>query len=296
MRYSIRKVVCRLLSFILFAVILASCKEDIDKDLAISSKPTITEFIQQNPSRFSEIGKLFERVKLGNKKDGSTLASVLSCRGVYTVFLPNNQGVAKYLEEHGCATVEELPDSLAELVTYSCIIDNHGNTSYSEAEFPTPGSFAQGDLNNRNLTCAQVVTEDQSTQYLISGTATTVETDIELSNGTVHEVDGVISPSYLSVYELVRNADNMHIMSRLLEMPVGMQPFHNLRETSLMRRYRTKPRKTALVTTSTKFMYTQTNASSIVTQDSLKLTPCSKTVKRKGAGDCLPRRLTKKAS
>ena len=74
-----------------------SCSEKIDEgNFAIAKEQTINDYLGTS-KEFSQIKSVFDRVRLGNKSNASTLAAVLSARGNYTVFAPTNEAMAAYV-------------------------------------------------------------------------------------------------------------------------------------------------------------------------------------------------------
>lgn len=200
------------LSFgMLFGV--TSCSETIDEgNFAIKTEQTATDYIIDNPDRFSSFKAIIDRVQLGAKDEGSMISAVLAARGNYTIFAPNNNAISAYMQKNGIASLETMSDTVARLIAYSCIIDNEDNAAYETPDFPTPGSFAMTNLNNRALTSVL----DSMGVFIISGNAHVVKENIEVSNGMIHEVDSVIAPSSNSIYELVADAGNMRIFAYLM--------------------------------------------------------------------------------
>ena len=198
-------------------VLLTSCKEDISEDnYSIKTQETMSEYLANNPAKYSSLKHIFDIVKLGNSADASSLTSVLSARGNYTLFAPNNEAVDAYVKTLGLNSVDELSYEQAQLIAYSCLIDNGDDAAYEESEFPTPGTFAIPNFNDRLLSCAQDTTGGVSS-YIINGNARVAQTNTEVSNGMIHEVTSVIAPSSDNVYELIASADNMKIISHLIE-------------------------------------------------------------------------------
>lgn len=157
-----------------------SCSEDINEgDYAIAKKQTVTEYLKSQP-QFTDICALFERVKLGNSADASVLASVMSARGNYTVFAPNNEAVEAYMRKVGANSLAELSDEDAGIIALNCVIDNGSESAYESADFPTPGTFAYSNLNDRTLTSA-MDTIGNDIVYVINGTSQVVKADVELS-------------------------------------------------------------------------------------------------------------------
>lgn len=121
-----------------FLFALGGCKETIDEgNFAIKTEQTVTDYLAGTPDRFSDIKSIFDRVRLGRSSEASSLTSVLSARGNYTVFAPNNAAVRNHIKSLGVNTPDELSYEQAELIAKSCIIDNGELSAYEEAVFPS---------------------------------------------------------------------------------------------------------------------------------------------------------------
>ena len=200
-----------------------SCSEKIDeRNFAIAKEQTISDYLGSKPE-YSQIKSVFDRVRLGNKGNASTLAAVLSARGNYTVFAPTNDAMSAYVTKvlGESKSVADLTDEQAQLIAYSCVIDNGNESAYDSPVFPTKGgAFAKGDLNDRSITSEEVtdsLKKPAVSYYLINGTSRVVKSDTKLSNGYVHSVASVIAPSNQSVSGLIEGTANMRIMGTLLQ-------------------------------------------------------------------------------
>jgi hypothetical protein len=136
-----------------------------------------------------------------------------------------------------------LTDEQAELLAYSCVIDNGDQEGYQSTEFPTAATFNLSNLYDRLLSCAEVtgdidtvqrVVYDELTQlpqldangdtvyayypvyYNIEKTSRVIITDLEASNGWMHVVADVIAPTSDLIFDVIQKQDNMKIMGRLL--------------------------------------------------------------------------------
>ena len=146
---------------------LSSCTEEIDEsNFAIAQKQTVSEYVASVDS-FSSIKSLFDRVKLGRGEDASSLTSVLSARGNYTVFLPGNFAFKQYLDSIGVADVASLSDDQADVIANSCVIDNGTMSAYESADFPRKGSFKLPNLKSRLVDCYM----DEDGEHIIGGKA-----------------------------------------------------------------------------------------------------------------------------
>ncbi len=210
---------------LLAPVALSGCKEDISEDAyAVKTEQTMVERISDE-AQLTSIKSVFQRVRLGNTSNASTLYSVLSARGNYTVFAPTNDALAAYVNKvtaGASSDVNALTYEQAKHIALNCIIDNGSSEAYETADFPTDGTnFALSTLGDRRISCTngqnQATPEDQDDYYFItSDSAKVISANMEVSNGVLHIVDKVIAPSTKSVYDLICDAGNMKIMSRLL--------------------------------------------------------------------------------
>lgn len=230
-KHIIFKKIAGALSLAVIAVMplgMAGCQETIDSsNFAIADEPTVYDYLA-NDERFSDIVAIFNRVKTVDVPDGSnytssSIANTLQTRGNYTCFIPTNDAVRAYVQElTGSTDVASLSDEQAENIAKNCLIDNGDLAAYESPDFPTNGSFAISNMADRILTCQQVSPEGEETTeeayYMINGEARVLEVDIQVSNGYVHVIDHVIAPSSNTVADMIKQAGNMRIFGRLLEV------------------------------------------------------------------------------
>ena len=189
-----------------------ACTEEIDSsNFAIKNEQTAADFLDTHPE-FSLITELFHEVTLGQSEGASSLYSVLSARGNYTVFLPTNAAVEAYMAQVGAGSLAELNAEQRDLIAKSCIIDNGNTTAYETPDLPVKGSLALPNLHDRLLTC----TMDEQSRYTINGTSMIVDEDNEVSNGFIHVVDVAVAPSSMTLDRLIAAADNMKVFHYLL--------------------------------------------------------------------------------
>ena len=200
----------------IFSVSLFSqtaCTEEIDEsNFAIKNELTAADYISSEKD-LSSIEALFKRVRLGNTDGASSLYNVLTTRGNYTLFLPNNEAVQKYLDDNGLTSIDELSQEQLELITKNCIIDNGSNPAIETAMLPIKGAINIPNLNNRLLSCLL----DDESAYHINGKSTIIKEDLEVSNGFIHIVESVIAPSSLTLDRQIKAASNLKVFHYLME-------------------------------------------------------------------------------
>ena len=189
-----------------------ACTETIDvSDRYTYSDLTIINYLEKN-EQFTEYLDLLGLVKV-SKRTESSLKQLLSARGHYTVFAPNNVAIAKYLDqlvERGVISEpswdafddQKKLDSIRKVIVFNSIIDGSDQSgdlssfpTYSTSEFPDPNDeFAKPNMNDRKLTVTYGATPSD---IFINGTCEVhpVNRDKSLLNGYVHEMNDVIAPS-----------------------------------------------------------------------------------------------------
>ena len=101
---------------------LTGCTEDIDEsNYAIAEEQTVTDFLSTTDS-LSKIKAIFDRVRLGNDEQASSLTSVLSARGNYTLFVPSNAAIDAYIASLGVAPCPTSRHSLSQTVVSSTTV------------------------------------------------------------------------------------------------------------------------------------------------------------------------------
>lgn len=193
-----------------------SCKENVDDSAyKISSKKLILELIKADTTQYSGILKLFNEVKLGLSSNASTLSSVLSSRGNYTVFIPTNEALNTFLHEKlGINSIDELTPLQKKTIAYNCIIDNGDQSAYELSDFSANNStFNKATLDDRRLTSVQ----KSDGNYYVNADSKIIASNLEASNGMMHVVDHVIYPTVESLPEIIAAAPNMRIMGELLK-------------------------------------------------------------------------------
>lgn len=86
-------------SLLLLLSLTHACQEDIDmSNRYIFEEQTVLSFLEEEPSaQFSEYVKLLKEVPISNQSH-SSVAQLLSVRGHYTCFAPNDQAIRDYLD------------------------------------------------------------------------------------------------------------------------------------------------------------------------------------------------------
>ncbi len=180
---------------IFFLLIFLSC-EEIAPDLhhLDSEQQTIMEFIsdERNKDRYSHFSEIAELAGLRN---------ILSVRGPYTLFLPENSAVQEYLSELGISSPEQMDPEKAKELVYNHLID----------VMISSGSIGLGALEKANALGDFLSSEFVGPDIYINKESMIIRRDIFTANGVVHAIDKVIKPVHDPVGEVLASLDGYSI-------------------------------------------------------------------------------------
>jgi uncharacterized surface protein with fasciclin (FAS1) repeats len=187
-------------SGIILIACLNSCKRE---HLTLNTTSTVNmyDYLQQN-SQFS----LFKQIV-----DKAGYASFLNTYGTYTLFVPNNDGVNKYLKATGKASVDAIDAATAKgLVGITLIADTLSTQYFSDGKLRTPSTLGQylitGAVNAAGVT-----------NITINKQANLVTGNIKVGNGVVHVIDNVLVPAALTLAQTVEQNPKFSIFTAALK-------------------------------------------------------------------------------
>lgn len=154
-----------------------ACSDDDDAmEPVMVETNTIADFVASNDD-YSSLAAALEVAGLTATLDGSTN---------YTVFAPDNDAFAAFLDDNDFASLDEVP---VDLLTQ--VLLNHVQMGELMAADLSTGyieSMATGSASEENLSM-YINTEDG---VMINGVATVTTANVEVDNGVIHAVDAVI--------------------------------------------------------------------------------------------------------
>ena len=218
-RKNVRGIFLSLATVLIALITISSCSDNVDESNLYVFKGKSAYTFMKNTDDLTSFAYLLERVKL-SKRSNSHFSELLSSRGNYTVFAPNNQAIQTFLDSVYNTPnfdITQIEDTVAEFVVRNAIIDNGESNAYLSTELEE-GTLNLPNMNNRYL---QVNFKGDSvtgkTAIIINNKSTIVSSDNEVSNGYVHVLDRVIDMSSSSLPDLINQTPNLRIFSRMLE-------------------------------------------------------------------------------
>ena len=186
---------------------MVACTDDIDKSNRFTfTGETVADYLMNRSDRYSHITTLFER---------AGLFSLLNTYGQFTLFLPDNEAVEKYVAEQdsiywatkdtpdfintgiSSPLVEDLSDSIVNIIARTHIVES----AISMADMGE-GALPDRNFNYRFLGVNYVV-KGENYYIMLNNSAAIIDGDNQVENGVIHHVDKVVAPSQKNVPELI---------------------------------------------------------------------------------------------
>lgn len=161
----------------LFFLAFTACSDDDD----VSTPPvvetnTIADFVAAN-SNYSSLAAALEVTGLTSTLDGTEN---------YTVFAPDNDAFAAFLEDNGFSSLNEVPTAVLTQVLLNHV--QQGEIMAADLSTGYIESMATGGASEENL--SMYINVDDG--VMVNGVATVTTADVEVDNGIIHAVDAVI--------------------------------------------------------------------------------------------------------
>ena len=196
----------RILYILALVLSMVACTEEIDKSNRYTfTGETVADYLLNRSDSYSHFINLLKKAEL---------FSLLNTYGQFTLFLPDNEAVEKYVQEQDSiywATketdkpiytgitsplVEELSDSMANVIARMHLIEEN----YHTAEFGE-GAIAKWNFYDRALVVSYK-TIDERFYIMINNDAAIIDGDNQVENGIIHHINRPIDvkPSYLAAH------------------------------------------------------------------------------------------------
>ena len=221
-----------------------SCKEDIDmSDRYTFTEYTIASYLESHDTTYSEYYKLLGQVKISPRSE-STVLQLMSARGNFTVFAPNNKAIQDYLDTLCTKGIIDQPswdgfrseqtlDSIRKVIVFNSIIDGKDdNEAYQTSSFKDGEELLISNLNERKLTVAFGKNpdsiyvngkKDKKTNEITAGCLIDLKNhDIVAINGCIHQMHNVVAPTSESVGDVLKsyidlNDERFAVTAKMIE-------------------------------------------------------------------------------
>lgn len=201
------------------ALLLGSCTDKVDEsDMYTFKGQTVLDILNNNDD-YSYFASILSKVKFSDRESSSTAAQLLSARGNYTVFAPDNAAIQACMDSVYNTPnypIEEITDSLANAIVKNAIIDSGNQKAYYSTDFKV-GVIDQTNLEDRFIT-VEFKAGETRTQIILNSHSRVIHGDKQASNGVVHGIDRVLDFSNSNLAELIKQTPNLQIFGELLRL------------------------------------------------------------------------------
>lgn len=166
-----------------------------------ATKITAAEFIDANLDRF---GMFKDILVKGN------WFTTLQTYGEYTVFLPTNEAVEKYLKANEYSSVAEIPVEVCDTLSRSHLINKTAHFTTDD----DPGTLMNMD-DHFIVFSSDTVGGDLF--YIVNQNTYIIEKDDSVTNGVVHAIDRIISTSNEFLPDYIKGDTAVSIFSEALQ-------------------------------------------------------------------------------
>ncbi|TKG96330.1 hypothetical protein EYV94_03485 [Puteibacter caeruleilacunae] len=182
-------------------VIAVGCERDIDQNFSVNEDLPIGLYLESRPNDFSLWIEALKETDLYN---------AFNVGGTYTAFVPDNDAMTAFMQEHGKSQVSDFDkEYLKEVVKYHTL-----NTKFMHT------NFIEGYIPDTTFTGDKLITKygDAGINSIyVNDEALIVEKDIEVINGVAHKIDKVLTVVTESLYEQIKKDETLTLFAEALE-------------------------------------------------------------------------------
>lgn len=195
------------------------CQDKVDESSMYTFTGQLMSDFLTEEEEMSDFCYLTKKVKL-SKFSESTVYDLLSARGNFTCFAPNNKAVQAFLDSLYNTPNYDItltPDSTAEFIVNNSLIDHDNSPALLSTSF-MEGTIERQSFAGRFVTINfDTITGGRSAIY-IDKYSRIIASDIEVENGVVHKVNKVVAPTTSSLSALIESTENLQVFSNLLKV------------------------------------------------------------------------------
>ncbi len=197
--------------WLIFNVFLTSCESDSNLPNWVNvNSLSISQYIEKNRTEFSKFHQILTKGKMLN-----TLYGYNPNGDNYTLFLPTNEAVDRFISQH--EEYENFEALLADTIFVKELTRYHTlNSSVHTDQLP------EGALNEKNLTGDRLVfgfLSGENNQFVnVNNSASIVKPNLKMTNGYIHVVSGILQKSEVSGYDWLQSQGDYSILAETVRL------------------------------------------------------------------------------
>lgn len=171
------------LALLLTSAFITACKKNEIK-MTTTEDVNIVGYLDKYPDSFSMFRKIL---------DLTETSAFLNAYGAYTCFAPTNNGVKAWMAKNNIASLEAADvDLLKGMVQFHVLTDTITTAAFKDGKLPVPTMFGQYLVTGVNF-------EGGASSYIVNRQAEITQSNIRVGNGMIHQLNGVLVPSSLTI-------------------------------------------------------------------------------------------------
>jgi uncharacterized surface protein with fasciclin (FAS1) repeats len=198
-RISYKNMIGKSIALFFFLTIIAACVQPPQELLKKSDEMVISDFVANDKDRYTEFAKLLE---------SSVLDGFLAIRGPYTLFLPTDEAMKAFYVAKNIGSITELSIEEQQKLVYNHLILGELNAN----------DIGLGAIRELNALGDKLATEFVGSNTVINKVATITKRNIRAANGFVHEIDHVLEPITINIYDVIKSDPSYSLFTQGLEL------------------------------------------------------------------------------
>ncbi|WP_018628826.1 fasciclin domain-containing protein [Niabella aurantiaca] len=194
--------ICIIASLFLAYISGAGCKKLEIKETT-TNDPNVMDYLRNDSlNRFT---------KLISVIDKAGYETALNTYGTYTFFAPTNDAIDAYLKAHNANSIDDLPkEDLQKMLQFHLLSDPILTSSFNDGKLSSITDFGQ-------YLVTSVVNTAGVSSYVVNRQAKITQPNIMVGNGVIHAIDHVLTPSLLTLAQLIEQDDSYSIFTQALK-------------------------------------------------------------------------------
>jgi uncharacterized surface protein with fasciclin (FAS1) repeats len=191
----------RLTLVVFLTLAFLNCTTEKFKELTDESV-NITDYLKQN----EDYSMFLEMLEITN------YASFMNTYGTYTLFLPTNEAVKKYLSDVGAASLKDVPlKDLQDIVKLHILDQEVATTSFTDGKIATPSQ--QGQFLITGATNVGGVSS-----ITVNKVAKITDSNVDVGNGVIHVIDKVLRVANKTLAQTIEEDQSLSLFTEVLKL------------------------------------------------------------------------------
>ncbi len=176
-------------------------KEQLDEVFFEEDELLISAFLAEHTETYSTLIRVLELTNLN---------STLNAYGHYTFFAPDNSAFDAFIADQGMTSIEDF-----EIAYLTILVKYHLLNLEIESSYFRDGVIQDTTYSGDNLV---VTFSTGGLETIMVNDATITERDIQVENGIIHRIDGVLVPITGSIVERLEESGSFSIFTEALKL------------------------------------------------------------------------------